>query len=321
MLPRWIKRPFDRARLKDPGLSLSCSSRAPRTRRSSIDCETTGLDPREGRIVTVAAVKIRGARILTSERFEATVRPLVKMNPEAIKIHRSARARRRDGARDGGSAAGAAAIHRRPAAGRLLPRIRLAMLDRYLRRWLGIELPNPRDRGFEALLRAQIRRCAAGHACRPRLRGDPAGSRPAHARSARRLCGRADDGDDLSGAARSEGARRQRIPRSAPQSAAPFERDEPSGAGSSEAQRRARSEQIAEDRRTASPTAGSRPAASRSSRARCCAGSTIACPSRWPASCRRRPKTARASSRRAGRGRRRRRSSPSATSSAAAPWP
>ena len=41
----------------------------------SIDCETTGLNTRKDDIVTVAAVKIRDDRILTSERFEAMVKP------------------------------------------------------------------------------------------------------------------------------------------------------------------------------------------------------------------------------------------------------
>ena len=92
----------------------------------AIDCETTGLDRRKDDIVTIAAVKIRGNRILTSERFEATLRPAVKMNPEAIKIHRL---RERDVAMGRALAdvlPRVAALHRRAAAGRLLSRIRRA---------------------------------------------------------------------------------------------------------------------------------------------------------------------------------------------------
>src|SRR5207342_3072332 len=51
------------------------------------DCETTGLNPRKDDIITVAAVIIRGNRILTSERFEATVRPEADMKSEAMKVH------------------------------------------------------------------------------------------------------------------------------------------------------------------------------------------------------------------------------------------
>jgi DNA polymerase-3 subunit epsilon len=53
----------------------------------SIDCETTGLNPRKDDIVTVAAIMIRGNRILTSERFEATVRPEAAMKSDAMKVH------------------------------------------------------------------------------------------------------------------------------------------------------------------------------------------------------------------------------------------
>ena len=53
----------------------------------SIDCETTGLDRRRDDIVTIAAVRIRGTRILTSEAFTATLRPRAIMNPDAIKVH------------------------------------------------------------------------------------------------------------------------------------------------------------------------------------------------------------------------------------------
>jgi DNA polymerase-3 subunit epsilon len=60
----------------------------------SLDCETTGLDPEKDEVIAVAAVRIRGDRILLSERFQALVRPEVaQASEEAIKIHRL---RRRD---------------------------------------------------------------------------------------------------------------------------------------------------------------------------------------------------------------------------------
>jgi DNA polymerase-3 subunit epsilon len=54
----------------------------------AFDCETTGLDVRRNDIITIAAVRIRDNRILTSERFEAVIRPEARMNVDAIKIHR-----------------------------------------------------------------------------------------------------------------------------------------------------------------------------------------------------------------------------------------
>src|SRR5271167_4970544 len=86
MLPRWIRRSFDRATIKDPAYRFLFEP-GPEGETVAIDCETTGLNPRKDDIVTIAAIKITGARILCSERFEATVRPSARMNPEAIKVH------------------------------------------------------------------------------------------------------------------------------------------------------------------------------------------------------------------------------------------
>src|ERR1700692_4846343 len=53
----------------------------------AIDCETTGLNVRTDDIITIAAIRIRGSRILTSERFEAVVRPDASMRAGEIKLH------------------------------------------------------------------------------------------------------------------------------------------------------------------------------------------------------------------------------------------
>ncbi len=108
----------------------------------SIDCETTGLNTRKDDIVTVAAVKIRENRILTSERFEAMVKPRAKLNPDAIKVH---------GLREQDVASGLPIeevlpdllrfIGSRPLVGFYLE-FDVAMLNRHVRRLLGIALPN-----------------------------------------------------------------------------------------------------------------------------------------------------------------------------------
>ncbi|MBK1657052.1 3'-5' exonuclease [Paracraurococcus ruber] len=55
----------------------------------ALDCETTGLDPRKDDILAIAAVRIRGNRILTSERFEAIVKPEeTEASADSIKVHR-----------------------------------------------------------------------------------------------------------------------------------------------------------------------------------------------------------------------------------------
>ena len=108
----------------------------------SIDCETTGLSLRKDDIVTVAAVKICGNRILASKRFEATVRPKAKLNSDAIKVHRL---REQDIA--GGRTMEEVLpdflrfIGSRPLVGFYLE-FDVAMLNKHVRRLLGIPLPN-----------------------------------------------------------------------------------------------------------------------------------------------------------------------------------
>ena len=143
MLPRWIKRPFQLAMLKEPDYRFLFEP-GPPDEAVSIDCETTGLNPRKDDIVTIAAIKIRGARILTSESFEATLRPEARMRPDAIKIHRL---------READVANGRAMrdvipdflrfIGGRPLVGYYLD-FDVAMLNRHVRRFLGVELPNQR---------------------------------------------------------------------------------------------------------------------------------------------------------------------------------
>ncbi|MCP3467882.1 3'-5' exonuclease [Bradyrhizobium sp. CCGUVB23] len=109
-----------------------------------IDCETTGLNVRTDDIVTIAAIRIRGNRILTSEHFEAVVHPDSEMGAEAIKIHRL---RHSD-------------VEAAPIVWKVLPSFLrfigprpligyyvdfdIAMLDKYILPLVGIELPNER---------------------------------------------------------------------------------------------------------------------------------------------------------------------------------
>ena len=110
----------------------------------AIDCETTGLNVRTDDVITIAAIKIRGNRILTSERFEVIVRPDAHMQAEAIKVHRLRQAD----------------VAQSPLIRKVLPRFLhfvggrplvgyyvdfdIAMLDKYILPHIGIELPNRR---------------------------------------------------------------------------------------------------------------------------------------------------------------------------------
>ena len=110
----------------------------------AIDCETTGLNTRRDDIVTIAAIRMRGTRILSSERFESIVKPNAKMKLEAIKVHRL-----REGDVAGGRPMDEVLpellryIGSRPLVGYYLE-FDLAMVNKHVRRILGIELPNPR---------------------------------------------------------------------------------------------------------------------------------------------------------------------------------
>lgn len=109
----------------------------------SLDCETTGLDPTVDDVLAVAAVRIRGNRILLSERFEALVRPEVsEAGAESIKVHQIRRA----------DVAGAAPMRRvlpellrfiggRPVVGYYID-FDIRMLDKYSKDLLQVKLPN-----------------------------------------------------------------------------------------------------------------------------------------------------------------------------------
>ena len=87
VIPRAIKRLFHQATIGNQSYRFMFD-RGPADEVVAIDCETTGLKVRVDDIITVAAIKIRGNRILTSEHFEAAVRPDAAMRAEAIKAHR-----------------------------------------------------------------------------------------------------------------------------------------------------------------------------------------------------------------------------------------
>lgn len=82
-----VRRRWLRARLADPAYGFLFDP-WPEDEVVSLDLETTGLDIRRDEIVALAAIRLRGNRILLSERFEAVVRPAVMPPPAAIKVHR-----------------------------------------------------------------------------------------------------------------------------------------------------------------------------------------------------------------------------------------
>jgi DNA polymerase-3 subunit epsilon len=61
--------------------------RPPPDEAVALDCETTGLDPNVDDVIAVAAVRIAGGRILTSQRYEAIVAAEARPEAASIKVH------------------------------------------------------------------------------------------------------------------------------------------------------------------------------------------------------------------------------------------
>ena len=109
----------------------------------SIDCETTGLDPHNDDLLTVAAVKIRDGKIMTSEKLDLRLPASPKQAADSIKIHGI---RKVDLAE---SAPFSEALPRvldfignRPLLGYYI-NFDVTLLNRYIRDSFGFELPNP----------------------------------------------------------------------------------------------------------------------------------------------------------------------------------
>lgn len=106
------------------------------------DTETTGLDRKRSDIISLAAVRIRGNRLLLSQRLDLVVRPSRAIEHSAVAVH---------GLRPMDVAGGLPAreavdrflhfIGTRPLVGYYLE-FDLAMVNRVIKPWLGVRLPN-----------------------------------------------------------------------------------------------------------------------------------------------------------------------------------
>jgi DNA polymerase III subunit epsilon len=144
MLPRAIKRLLHQATISDQSFRFMFKE-GPPDEVVAIDCETTGLKVRTDDIITIAAIKIRRNRILTSERFEAVVRPdYSDMRADAIKVHRLLRSDVEEAPIIWSKIPGFLHfIGGRPLIGYYVD-FDIAMLNKYILPLVGIELPNRR---------------------------------------------------------------------------------------------------------------------------------------------------------------------------------
>lgn len=138
-----LKRGWQQRLLKDPQWSFLFEP-PPKDEWVSLDCETTGLNTRTDEIISVGAVRIRGQRIMSSERLEVLVRPEKGVSAESIRVHRL----RAQDVQGGLPAAEAMRrvlqfIGSRPLVGYYLE-FDVAMLNRAIKPLIGIGLPQPK---------------------------------------------------------------------------------------------------------------------------------------------------------------------------------
>ncbi len=110
----------------------------------SLDCETTSLDPKSAELLSIAAVRVCGRRVVLSDSLTLIVRPEGRIDPRTIPIHRL---RTQDVAE---GVDPRAAMERlldfvgpRPVIGYYLE-FDMAVIDRHIKSWLGTGLPNER---------------------------------------------------------------------------------------------------------------------------------------------------------------------------------
>ncbi|MBS9404849.1 3'-5' exonuclease [Halomonas sp. TRM85114] len=107
-----------------------------------IDCETTGIDTRRAELVSLAAVKIRDDRVLTSDSLDLRLSRPASLSGDSIRIHGLRGVDLMDGETVGSALTSFLDfIGNRPLVGWHLG-FDLAILNRELRPRFGFELPN-----------------------------------------------------------------------------------------------------------------------------------------------------------------------------------
>jgi DNA polymerase-3 subunit epsilon len=138
---RWLRNLFYRVSLGDQSYRFLFDP-GPPDEVVVLDCETTGLNPRTDEVIAVAAVIVKGRRILASEAFRAVIRSDKDPTSVSIKVHRL---RARD-------VAEGRAMHEvlpeflrfiggRPIVGYYID-FDVRMLDKYILRYIEAKLPN-----------------------------------------------------------------------------------------------------------------------------------------------------------------------------------
>lgn len=108
----------------------------------AIDCETTGLDPRRAELVSIAAVRIKADRVVSSESLDMRLQRPASLGGDSIRIH-GLRGIDLEGGETLGDALAALLdfVGNRPLLGWCID-YDIAVINRHLRPRFGFDLPN-----------------------------------------------------------------------------------------------------------------------------------------------------------------------------------
>ena len=141
IIPRTIRRFKERREFKDsPYAHLFETYKGDEV--VSLDCETTSLDVKKGEILSIGAVRIRGRRVITSERLDIKLKPPASLTGDSIKIHKIRASDLADGIDlDDALEQVLAFVGNRPILGYYV-NYDIKMLDKFIRPKYGFGLPN-----------------------------------------------------------------------------------------------------------------------------------------------------------------------------------
>lgn len=141
MFKQW-QRNRQRKRLKDPSFQFLFDP-PPDNDVVCFDCETTGLNPKKDRLISLSAVKIRGESVLTSQALNITIAQAEPISEASIKVHMIRNQDVLTGlAPEAAMTQFLTFIGSRPLVGYYLE-FDVAVVNQIIRPWLGIQLPNP----------------------------------------------------------------------------------------------------------------------------------------------------------------------------------
>lgn len=108
----------------------------------SLDCETTSLDVKQGEILSIGAVKIKGNRVMTSDRLDIKLKAPESLTGDSIKIHKIRASDLAEGIElDEALEKVLAFVGNRPILGYYV-NYDIRMLDKFIRPKYGFSLPN-----------------------------------------------------------------------------------------------------------------------------------------------------------------------------------